>query len=319
MRFKNNSKLTCKQVGELALASGFVSAASGLVRVAGRFFVVADDENAFFEFDFDADSNLTGGRAYPISNEKLPEEHAARKRVKPDLESLFQMDFPVGTTDSSRTCLVALPSGSKENRVKGAMLELSENLLRPNSRPSQQESLISIAEIDVSPLYRVLGQQLTDLNIEGAVVLPNKLLLLQRGNSLSRVNAVIELDREVVANEIVGSRVISDKALRKITKIELPVIAGEHLTFTDACVEGEQVYFLAAAERTESTYDDGEFSAAVLGVLNQDCSAVESWCELDVEFKPEGLCCENKNGSLCFYFVTDADDSTKPSKLFLVV
>lgn len=318
MRFKNNSKLKCEQLAELVLECGFVSAASGLVCLDRRFFVVADDENAFFEFLFDDESRLLNGRAHSIWKDQLPEDHAARKKLKPDLESLFQIELGDAKGDSSAISLLALPSGSKQNRVKGALVELSENTQLQGVDQSQPGRLISACEIDVSPLYQVLREEFADLNIEGAVVSANKVLLMQRGNSLSRVNAIIELDREVVVDELLKFRKISSRSLRKTTKIQLPIINGELLTFTDACMAGDRAYFLAAAEKTDSTYDDGEFSSAILGTLNQDLTAVESWSELDVEFKPEGLCCERKNGKLDFYFVTDADDSTQPSKLFRV-
>lgn len=75
---------------ELAPSAGdaaprHVSAASGMVRVGHRLFVVADDELCLSAFDL---STNEVGKAVRLFDGHLPAGQAARKAVNPDLEAL---------------------------------------------------------------------------------------------------------------------------------------------------------------------------------------------------------------------------------------
>src|SRR5690349_13989277 len=87
-----------------------VSAASGLVAIAERLYVVADDEHFLATYDF-AGRPLGRLALWP---DALPDEHAERKRLKSDLEALTQL--PDGR-------LLALGSGSTPRRRRGALID----------------------------------------------------------------------------------------------------------------------------------------------------------------------------------------------------
>ena len=95
-----------------------------------------------------------------------------------------------------------------------------------------------------------------------------------------------------------------------IKKFELGTINSAALSFTDACLVNGMIYFLAAGERTESTYLDGEFAGAILGKMTLEGEILEKEV-LAIDHKPEGIAFYK--GS--FYFVTDADDRSKASSL----
>ena len=70
---------------ETNAAVGHLSAASGLVQVGQRLFVVADDEHTLAVFDLSGDR---AGRLHRLFDGDLPDKPKARKAAKPDLEAL---------------------------------------------------------------------------------------------------------------------------------------------------------------------------------------------------------------------------------------
>lgn len=147
---------------ELQLPQAHLSAASALVRVAERLFVVADDELHLGLFDL---GDPAPGRLVRLFEGSLPAEKKARKAAKPDLEALALLP---AMADFAQGALLALGSGSTPDRQRGVLLGLTEQ-----AAPRL---------IDLAPLYRPLHAQFADLNIEGGFLLGDEFLLLQRGN-----------------------------------------------------------------------------------------------------------------------------------------
>ena len=87
-----------------------VSAASGLVRLGQRLFVVADDENHLTVFDLSSDEP---GQPVPVFGEALPHGHDARKAAKPDCETLAALPAFDGYPHGA---LWVMGSGSRPSR-----------------------------------------------------------------------------------------------------------------------------------------------------------------------------------------------------------
>ncbi len=102
-----------------------LSAASGLVKLGNRLFVVADDENHLAMFDL---SNREPSRLVPIFDGRLPLRHKARKAAKPDCEALLVLPAFAGYPHGA---LMAMGSGSRPSRQRGA---LWHSTLLPRSR-----------------------------------------------------------------------------------------------------------------------------------------------------------------------------------------
>ena len=219
----------------------------------------------------------------------LPEDPVARKKVKPDLEAL--------TFITSLGAILVLPSGSKPNRNSGALI-LSD----------------SINKIDFTGLFSALNEKINDLNLEGIVEFGNLIKLFQRGNAKGAENSIITLQADIFVAEL-QTGIVTAKSLAGIQNCNLGLLNGVPLSFTDAAVwnsaTGKKVVFLAAAEDTLTTYDDGEYRGAIFGVLNE---AGEVVCKEEIlsPQKPEGLWAENS----VFYFVTDADDPNRKSEFY---
>jgi hypothetical protein len=247
-----------------------VYAASGLVKKRESFFVVSDDETTLLQFQVNGPMVTL-----PLIPGDLPESKAERKRAKPDFECLC--------TDGIE--IYALPSCSTQARYRAV-------------RVDDQWSFT------LAPLAQELLKQFPELNIEGAAFVDDELWLLQRGNGALGMNAVIRLDR---TRFLEGARegAVHPDAIKHINLVELGKFG-----FTDACFANGSVYFLAVAEASESTYEDGAFLGAVLGRMNLSGKIVEQ-DDLDCNFKPEGLWVEDDQ----IFVVTDADDRTIKSAL----
>ncbi len=265
-----------------------VSAASGLLLVGEHFYVVADDELSLLKFSLKLDEP---SKFIPLLPGDLPAEQKARKKTKPDFEALVELS-PNGP-------ILALPSGSKPNRIRGALISGED-----------------VTEISFEDLFAELSSAFRELNIEGAVSVGKELKLFQRGNGKSHQNGIIVLDLDQVMKDLENRASLSLATIKEIKTCDLGKSNDVPLSFTDAAVESpEKIWFVAAAERTEDTYSDGEYVGAILGCLNSKCEIIFKE-ELLCPSKPEGLCLDLRLGSRHFFVVTDSDDMGKRSELF---
>lgn len=265
-----------------------VSAASGLVVLGDRLYVIADDETFLSAYALDG----TPRSRTPLLSGVLPTEHAARKRHKPDLEALALLP-------GDR--LLALGSGSTEARMRGAVVDPRAATLRA---------------IDLRPLYEQLRNELSDLNVEGAAVRGDALVLLQRGNGAGRVNACIELDLGRALAALDARGVLSPDALRSIAPVALGDLDGVPLGFTDAVASPSGgLLFSAAAEDTPDSYQDGPCAGSIVGLLSQ--GRVMRRLRVSPTCKIEGLALGSGTGrELALWLVADPDDRKQPATLY---
>ncbi|HLA32496.1 MAG TPA: hypothetical protein VJ047_15870 [Pseudomonas sp.] len=267
-----------------ALAQLRLAAASGLVCCGAELLVLADDELVLQRYSH---TGVYLGQALLLSGE-LPAEPAARKRRKPDFEMLCLL--PDGR-------LLALGSGSTPERRRGVLWQAGSAQL-----------------IDLSGLYLALEARLTGLNLEGAVVRGEQLLLAQRGNNAGSLNAMISLDLATLLSQLAGAS-LGPESLRAVTPVELGELHGVPLSFTDLCLAADgRLLFSAAAEDTDSSYLDGACAGSVLGCLAD--AQVQALWPLVGSAKIEGLC-QLADGSL--RLVNDPDDRSARSSLYSVV
>lgn len=250
-----------------------VHAASGLIIARGKFFVVADDEVHIL-----AGTPDKGFSPYALWKEKLPANEKERKKVKPDFESVF--------LDGDE--LVVIPSLSRKNRIEGARIRLSDS-----------GKIFSHGTFSLKGLRKNLDEVIPDLNIEGALRHDGKIHLFQRGNGEKGMNAVIALDT------------LESKSFT-ITPVQLPSIRDVKYTITDAAVKDDEIWFLAVAERSDSTYLDGEVLGSALGKFDETFK-VKEFFPIDLRHKTEGLAFDAEGTA---WLVTDDDSREKPSRLF---
>ena len=265
------------------LGQAHLSAASALVRVDERLYVVADDELHLGVFSL---TDERPGRLIRLFDGELPAPKVERKASKPDLEALALLPALPGHAQGA---LLALGSGSKTNRQRAVLLGLEEGAL-----PRQ---------IDLALLYQPLHEHFSDLNIEGGFLLGEEFVLLQRGNQGQAANAAVRYRWTELRDWLLGEGPLPTPPT--IQPVELGELGGVALGFTDgAALADGRWLFSAAAENTADSYNDGACLGAVIGLVERD-GRVRRLAELDGRWKVEGIALAG-DGSLLL--VTDADD-----------
>lgn len=273
-----------------------VSAASGAVLDGPTLYIVADDE-----LFLDGYTAATGVRIRRIAllPGALSDEPRARKRAKPDLESLTWL--PGGV-------LLALGSGSTSERARGIALRAAQSLDGPPIDPRI---------VDLAPLYAAISQRVGALNIEGAAVAGRWLRLLQRGGA-NADNAVIDLDLDATMRGLHANEPLDASLIVAVHSVSLGDLDGVPLGFTDACpmevdVGGSRIAFIAVAENTANAYDDGPCAGSVLGVLDEEGRLV-CVARFEGHYKLEGLALASPRRGLLL--VADPDDRSRRAPLF---
>ena len=276
-----------------------VSAASGLVWHGSDLFVVADDELSLAQFKRD-DPGFA--RAHRLLEGTLPEEKKARKRLKPDFESIAWLPPAVWGPAGA---LLVWPSGSKPQRCRGVVL------------PGVNGAPGPAGPFDAAPVLARLAQEIPDLNLEGLVVAGPTLRLFQRGNGEAGLNLTIDLSLAHVVEAIRAGAPVPATSVVGTRTWDLGERQGVRLGFTDATpLDEKHVLFTAVAEASASTYLDGALAGAVLGVLSE-AEGVRLIGDLPAGVKAEGVATRpRRDGGWDVLLVTDPDDRQRPADLY---
>jgi hypothetical protein len=286
-----------------------VRAGSALARVGDRLAVVQDDAN--FVALVDPATGLARPVALPRGAAGLRQfdEGRGNKRFKMDLEACAAVP---DVDDPGRTMLLALGSGSAERRERVV-------LLRGLDGPGPE-----VRVVDAPALYERLRARRdfsgSQMNVEGAVVIGERLRLFARGNGAPKdgvlpVNATCDLDLARLLAYLRDPASANPPDPADVVQYDLGEIGGERLGFTDAALVAGRVWFSAAAEDSPDAYHDGPVAGSALGVLDEGGGR---WTELVDEEgrrfagKVEGLL---PRGETSAWVVVDADDPDRPSEL----
>lgn len=205
------------------------------------------------------------------------------KQDKLDLESITQHGNQI----------ILLGSGSTEKRSTMFTLDLSTDALQTQ---------------DLKPLYQKLKtvSELNDaqFNIEGAIYANETLVLFQRGNSEESQNGIF-----IVPN--------NQKDNISYIPITLPTLDGIETTFTDAILVNDKIYFLACAENTASTYEDGEILGSILGIMHAPTLEIIDITLLSDHQKFEGITLyKNTDEAIEFLLCEDNDTELSESIIY---
>jgi hypothetical protein len=283
---------------------GHVRAASGLAWLGKRLAVIQDDANFVASVDprslevvaFELPAGADGARQF--------DDARGNKAYKLDLESC------IVTSIAGREALVAFGSGSTTRREQLAVLDASAETGRLVPHERLYAALRACGDF--------AGHE---LNVEGAVLIGDRLRLFQRGNGASAdgtsLNATVDVDfagvRDVLEGRDGGSVVLGE-----VTRYALGALDGVALTFTDATLApGGRVLFLATAEASPDAVRDGPVAGSVLGVIDGDVvrhgAIVDTTGAVDRR-KAEGILLDPSDPRRAFV-VFDADDPDAPAIL----
>lgn len=257
---------------------------SGLGACSGLVFIknilYVISDNSTFLYEYDIDNQHLN----KIPLFKNSEENIPKKQ-KPDFESIAKK--------GKKLCIFG--SGSTKNR---------ELMVTYHLKKRQAKT------IDTSFLYDVFKQKFNisndDFNIEGVIYHKKTMLLFQRGNDSGLKNGIIKIDNEL------GSMTFHDMILPKVNNIQA--------SFTDAVLVGKKIYFLAAVENTDSTYDDGEILGTFLGCMKFEDFELIDIQKISDDKKFEGITLvEKAKNSIQFLLCEDNDTENLETEIYQLI
>ena len=270
-----------------------VGAASGILLLQDALFIVSDSSSFLYRYCLQA-PHLQKIPLLPDAQDHI------EKKFKLDLESICLKD---------RT-LYLFGSGSTPRR----QIMFSYHL------DSQQ-----VQQVDLSALYaqfrQLAGLADDELNIEGVVyhagAATARWIFLQRGNGLNARNGLFVLHAELI--DVVEQGLLEQGQV-SFTPLQLPFIGTVESSFTDGCVHGDTLYFLAAAEDTTSTYDDGEVLGSLIGSIDLHTLQLVTYQQITALHKFEGLSLQvAKAGQVAFLLCEDNDTAVLQSTIYQLV
>ncbi len=287
-----------------------VSACSGLVELAGRWYAVSDDEHHLVVFEPDGNAPAELIRLF---DGDLPPGMEQRKSQKPDLEVLILLPT---SKHQPHGALLALGSGSKPiMRERGVCVPLRAD-----------GTLAAPQHFNLAPLYTPLRSHFVDLNIEGAMFTGDSFRLLQRGNTSNTPSACVTYNALEMLHWIAGDTQNVPDIVR-LDIIDLGHIDGVPLTLTDAApVAGHPGLWAisAAAENTANSYADGPCLGSTIAFLDTNNQVIAKYALCGAP-KVEGIVAtvdadfaNNGPSFVTVTMVTDADAPERASQVLRV-
>ena len=248
---------------------------------------------------------------------RLFEPARGNKHRKLDLEVAFSF------ISNGAHHLIALGSGSTSARETVVRLRCP---VGATPHPGTAAELIPLPR-----LYQLLRETAafsgSELNLEGAAVLPDgRLQLFQRGNGapvgdLLPVSATATLPLDALLALLDHPDTASLPHLEQVEQHTFPPAPqGATYSFTDATVADGRLTYIAVAECSPNSYDDGEVVGAIVGWQTDDgwhCTPLRNPSGSLLLDKPEGVAPVG-DGSGDLWMVTDNDNPEQPSELLRV-
>lgn len=257
-----------------------IGSASGLFFHDNWLYIISDNSGFLYEYN-NTDSSLN---KYPLLQN--PSENILKKD-KPDFESLTHF----------QDTLYVFGSGSTDKR--NAMIEFDLK----TRKKSTSNNLV-----DLYAVMQSFGNiKPEDFNLEGAIYDGENWYFFNRGNGSSNKNVIFTLHAKKLNEEF--SLLSND--------YKLPKIKGVRSSFTDAILVDDKIYFLATAENTVSTYEDGEILGSLIGRIDLETMKIDFTRKISSTNKFEGLTLFSKNNDqIQFLLCEDNDSDVLESSIF---
>lgn len=246
-----------------------LGSASGLIYKDNSLFIISDNSSFLYEYNI-SEKELSKIKLFKNSQENIA------KKDKFDFESIAIKGNEI----------YLLGSGSTSKREKRITYNLETR---------------EVLEKSLSKLYKNLKQNCSiaddELNIEGALFDNEKWLLFQRGNGASSKNGIVK------------TKSLEIECHTELVEVQLPKIKQVETSFTDAILVEDKIYFLATAEDTISTYDDGEILGSLIGRMNSQTFEIEFTQKISDTQKFEGLTLYKKTDTEIQFLICEDNDS----------
>ncbi|MCF6128985.1 hypothetical protein L1S35_04820 [Flavobacterium sp. AS60] len=248
-----------------------IGSASGLLYHNDLLYIISDSSTYLYEYNIEKE-NLNKIAIVDSAQENIA------KKDKPDFEAIALKGKN----------LHLFGSGSTVNRNRIFKYNLKSGKIK--------EKDISDIYLKIKKLYNIAADE---LNIEGVILNGESILLFQRGNGYTAKNGIIYANDD-------GENLES-----KFIPFDLPKIKNVPTTFTDAILVDETIYFLAAAEDTRSTYEDGEVLGSIIGTIDLKTMKLTNSIQISDKHKFEGLTLYKKTATQIELLLCEDNDTDK--------
>ena len=211
-----------------------VGSASGLFLHEDLLYIIGDNSGYLNEYNIKTKKLR---KIQILFDKTLNQLENIPKSLKPDFEILCQHGDK----------LYILGSGSTPKRNLMIEFDLKTQKVIQKDLAETYTKLKAIAEIDDQ-----------NFNLEGAIFTGKEWLLFNRGNGIDAKNGIFNIQGPDLA-----------KAKQaKFNPFKLPNIDHVESAFTDAVLVKNEIFFIATAEDSKSTYADGEIMGSFIGSIN---------------------------------------------------
>ncbi len=249
-----------------------IGSASGLVFHHGSIYLISDSSTFLYEYQIDSTQ---------LNKIQLSKDAADNivKKLKPDFEAIAH----------NESYYFLFGSGSTENRTQMIQVDAkSKEVVNTFDLSFLYSSMQSFAQMEAD-----------DFNIEGVIYNQETWYFFNRGNGKNQRNVVFT---------VTGSNLEDDFRIMT-NEYKLPKIKGVRASFTDAIILDDTIYFLATAEKTESTYDDGEVVGSLIGSMNSETMKIKFTKKITDTQKFEGLTFYKRNQTEIEFLLCEDNDT----------
>jgi len=250
-----------------------VGSASGLIYNNNALLLIGDSSGFLYEYKID-DNDLKKHQLM-----ENPTENIAKKD-KIDFEAVAYNDND----------LYIFGSGSGKNRNQ--MVEINT------------KSNDTIAKTDLTNLYTSMQDfgkvKEAQFNIEGAIYDGTNFLLFNRGNGKDNRNVIFTIG---------GKNLINDFTILS-NDFKLPKINGFQSGFSDAILVGDKIYFMATAENSKSTTEDGRILGTLIGRIDVNTMKIDFTKKISDTQKFEGITLFSQDKKTISFLLCEDNDTT---------
>ena len=237
---------------------------------------------------------------YNIKTKKLRKIQILFDKTLDQLENIpkpLKPDFEILCHNNNKHYM--LGSGSTPKRNLMIEFDLKTQKVIQKDLTNTYTKLKAIAKIDDQ-----------NFNLEGAIFTGNEWLLFNRGNGIDAKNGIFKIQEAELAKT----------KQAKFNPFKLPNINHVESSFTDAVLVKNEIFFIATAEDTKSTYADGEILGSFISSINMQTLKLTFSNKISGKHKFEGITLLGQNEhSTTFLLCEDRDSEELKTVIYKLI
>jgi len=252
-----------------------IGSASGLFLQEDLLYIIGDNSGYLNEY------NIKTRKLQKIQilfDRSLNQLENIPKSLKPDFEILCRHGDK----------LYILGSGSTPKRNLMIEFDIKTQIIVQKELTDTYNKLKTIAGIDDE-----------NFNLEGAIFTGKTWLLFNRGNGIDAKNGIFKIE---------GTDLTKAEWI-KFNSFKLANIDHVESSFTDATLVKNEIFFIATAEDTKSTYADGEILGSFIGSINLQSLKLTFSNKISGRHKFEGLTLLHQNERTTTFLLCEDRDT----------